>query len=132
MDNEASTAVDTSAVSAVRECLDAATGVPAVQALPHLRTAAERLIALLDETMAVAVVSGEVSLRTAGQRAGMSENSVGPRLARTRTLGAYANPQGRVTAEGVTRARYDHETGSLKPAPEDTSTPMRFKPRRTT
>jgi hypothetical protein len=35
-----------------------------------------------------------------------------------------------VTAAAVERAKYDHESGTLRPAPK--STAMRFKPRRPT
>jgi hypothetical protein len=121
--------VDTQRLSDIRACLEVAAEGPAVDALPHLRKATELLAALLDETMAAAVLTGQASLRSAGHRAGLTENAVGPRLAHTRTLGAYANPQGRVTAAGVERARYDHESGTPKPPP-DTTTPMRFRPRR--
>jgi hypothetical protein len=121
--------IDADRLDAVRTCLDAATGLPAVDALPHLREAANRLADLLDETMAAAVLSGQASLRSAGHRAGLTENAVGPRLARTQTLGAYADEKGRVTAAGVERAKYDRESGTPKPAPEAT-TAMRFKPRR--
>ncbi len=115
----------------IRADLDAAeqADVPH-EALPHLRAAAERLTGLIDESMALALVAGTASLRSAGASAGLSENAVGPRLARTRTLGAYANPDGRVTAAGVERARYDHETGAA-PTPAPQRTPLRFKPRRT-
>lgn len=126
----------------IRTDLDAAEQADQpTQALPHLRSAAERLTDLIDESMARALVSGVASLRSAGASAGLSENAVGPRLARTQTLGAYANDDGRVTAAGVERARYDHETGSVPPAPSGPSsppaagvnrTPMRFTPRRTT
>ncbi|MEO9152970.1 MAG: hypothetical protein ABI243_11265 [Lapillicoccus sp.] len=103
------------------------------EALPHLRAAADRLTDLIDETMAQAVLSGQASLRSAGAGAGLSENAVGPRLARTRVLGAYANDDGRVTASGVERAKYDQETGGARqaaPAPRAARPPMRFKPRR--
>ena len=122
--------IDVSGVDAVRRCLDAAAGLPPIDALPHLREAAELLTDLLDETMAAAVLSGQASLRAAGARAGLTENAVGPRLARTSRLGAYADERGRVTAAAVERAKYDHESGILRPAPR--STAMRFKPRRPT
>jgi hypothetical protein len=122
--------IDASGVDAVRRCLDAAVGLSPVDALPHLREAAELLTDLLDETMAAAVLSGQASLRAAGARAGLTENAVGPRLARTSRLGAYADERGRVTAAAVERAKYDHESGTLRPAPR--STAMRFKPRRPT
>jgi hypothetical protein len=80
--------------------------------------------------MAEALLSGKVSLRSAGAAAGLTENAVPPRLARTQTLGAYANEDGRVTAAGIERAKYDHESGTPKPAPSAAAAPMRFKPRR--
>ena len=94
------------------------------------------------KAMARALVTGRSSLRSVGAGAGLSENAVGPRLARTPMLAAYANDNGRVTASGVERARYDHETGR-RPEPGIDSTdstnsteqaprqPMRFRPRRT-
>jgi hypothetical protein len=118
------------ALDAVRDALAAATGLEADEALPHLREAADRLTSLIDESMAEALLQGKVSLRSAGARAGMTENAVPPRLARTQTLGAYANEDGRVTAAGIERAKYDHESGTPKPAPAPAAAPLRFKPRR--
>jgi hypothetical protein len=126
----AESGIDASGVDAVRGCLDAAAGLSPIEALRHLREAAERLTDLLDETMAAAVLSGQASLRAAGARAGLTENAVGPRLARTRRLAAYADERGRVTAAALQRARYDHESGTPRPAPSTTA--MRFKPRRPT
>ncbi|AKU18533.1 hypothetical protein [Luteipulveratus mongoliensis] len=114
----------------IRAELDAAEHVAAAEALPHLRAAAERLSGLIDESMAQAVLSEGASIRSAGASAGLSENAVGPRLARTRSLGAYANADGRVTATGVQRAQYDHENGEARVA--DDRKPLRFKPRRNT
>jgi len=112
-----------------RAALEVAAGLDADEALPHLREAAERLTELIDESMAEAVLSGKASLRSAGSRAGLSENAVGPRLARTSALAAYANDEGRVTAAGVERAKYDAETGAPPPA-KPAAAPMRFKARR--
>ncbi len=123
---------DPQQLSAVRRALDTAEHLEPDEALPHLREAADRLTELIDESMAEAVLTGTASLRSAGARAGLSENAVGPRLARTRTLGAYANDEGRVTAAAVERAKYDHEVGSPRPAPATKPQPMRFKPRRPT
>lgn len=122
---------DDATLDDVRRALDAAEGVQPAEALPHLREAADRLTELIDETLAAAVLSAGISLRAAGARAGLSENAVGPRLARTLRLAAYADAKGRVTAAGVERARYDQESGTPRPAPER-ATPMRFKPRRST
>ncbi|HEY7989132.1 MAG TPA: hypothetical protein VIE19_07935 [Lapillicoccus sp.] len=123
---------------AIREALATAEGSsePA-EALPQLRAAADRLTDLIDDTMARALVTGRTSLRSVGAGAGLSENAVGPRLARTPMLAPYANESGRVTASGVERARYDHETGRTpEPGPDDTDQEprpaMRFRPRRTT
>lgn len=121
-------APDAKALDAVHEALAAAAGLDPDAALPHLREAADRLTALIDESMAEALVTGKASLRSAGASAGLSENAVPPRLARTRLLGAYANEDGRVTAAAVERAKYDHEEGTPKPAPAPAA-PLRFKPR---
>ncbi|KRC59638.1 MULTISPECIES: hypothetical protein [unclassified Nocardioides] len=118
-----------STLAAVREALDEAEGKDCVGALPYLREAADRLTDLIDEAMATAVLTGQASLRGAGAQAGLTENAVGPRLARTRTLGAYADDRGRVTAAGVERAKYDLETGQPR-QPGAAPAPMRFKPRR--
>ena len=99
------------------------------EALPMLREAVERLTEAIDETMAALLLDDKSSLRLAGTLAGLSENAVGPRLARTQRLGAYASPAGRVTARGVERALYDQELGREPEAPTEQQ-PMRFKPRR--
>jgi len=122
---------DDTTVDDVRRALDAADGGTPEEALPHLREAAERLTELIDAALADAVLTGGASLRSAGVQAGLSENAVGPRLARTQQLGAYADERGRVTAAGVERAKYDRESGTPRPAPERAA-PMRFKPRRPT
>lgn len=117
---------------AIRDALEAAAESPdPAESLPHLRTAADRLTDLIDDTMARALVTGRSSLRSVGAGAGLSENAVGPRIARTPMLAPYANESGRVTASGVERARYDHETGRTpEPGPEPESRPpMRFRPR---
>lgn len=116
-------------LGAVRRALDEAEGKDPVGALPYLREAADRLTELIDEAMATAVLTGQASLRGAGAQAGLTENAVGPRLARTRSLGAYADDRGRVTAAGVERAKYDLETGQSR-QPAAPPAPMRFKPRR--
>ncbi len=91
----------------------------------------EEVSELLDEQLAVAVVDDELSLRSAGMKAGLTENAVGPRLAHTPMLAPYARPDGRVTAKEIQRARYDKQFG--RPAPPSTpAQPKRFKPRRNT
>jgi hypothetical protein len=121
--------IDRTALDAVRRALDEADGRDSVGALPYLREAADRLTELIDESMADAVLTGQVSLRGAGAQAGLTENAVPPRLARTRTLGAYADERGRVTAAAVERAKYDLESGVSR-QPAAAPAPMRFKPRR--
>ncbi len=124
--------IDPRLIQALRDALAAAERLDADEALPHLRTAADHLAELIDESMAEAVVHQKASLRAAGARAGLSENAVGPRLARTSALAGYANDDGRVTAAAVERARYDAETGTPPPAAPAAPAPMRFKARRPT
>jgi hypothetical protein len=114
---------------AIHAHLEAAEGAEPADALPHLRAAADQLTGLIDDAMARALVAGKASLRSVGAGAGLSENAVGPRLARTALLAPYANDSGRVTASGVERARYDHETGHVRQS-ADPPQPLRFKPRR--
>lgn len=116
----------------IRSSLEAAAHLEPDEALPYLRDAADHLAELIDESMAQAVLSGKASLRSAGRRAGLTENAVGPRLARTRALGAYADAKGRVTASAVERARFEQEIGTPRPAPDEPPRPMRFRPRRPT
>lgn len=97
-------------------------------ALPLLRQAAELVSQAIDETLARTVLTENVSIRAAAQLAGLSENAVGPRLARTAALAGYGDPSGRVSARGVERARYDVERGEYTPVPPPT--PMRFRARR--
>jgi hypothetical protein len=126
--------LDPAALAAIRSSLadaESAGARRAADALPPLRAAAELLTKLIDEAMAAAVLDEGGSLRAAGAAAGLSENAVGPRLARTAALAAYANPDGRVTAAGVERARYDRESGTPRTL-ERPPTPMRFTPRRRT
>lgn len=126
--------LDPAALTAIRAALadaESAGERRAADALPPLRAAAEQLTGLIDEAMAAAVLDDGGSLRAAGAAAGLSENAVGPRLARTVALAAYANPDGRVTAAGVERARYDRESGKPR-TPGRPPTPMRFTPRRRT
>ena len=88
--------------------------------------------------MASAILEEGATIRTAGALAGLSENAVGPRLARTRDLGAYSAETGRVTAKGVERALYDLEQGRHQPAPAAAppaaatkpAAPLRFRARR--
>lgn len=101
-------------------------------ALPRLRAATEHLTEAIDEAMAAVILEEGATLRSAGALAGLSENAVGPRLARTRDLGAYtAADTGRVTAKGVERALYDLERGSHQPAEQAPArAPLRFRARR--
>ncbi len=103
------------------------------EALPHLRAAQEHLTLAIDEAMAATIVEEGSSIRTAGQLAGLSENAVGPRLARTTLLAAYGSDAGRVTASGVERARYDLEEGRHRTTdPAAARPPLRFRARRNT
>jgi hypothetical protein len=98
--------------------------MPAVEQLSRARAAVD---AALDEAMARAALEG-ASFRSVASRAGLAANSVAPRLARTATLSAYADPAGRVSSAGVERARYDAEQG--RPAPAAAPEPrLRFRRR---
>lgn len=116
----------------IRAELDHAETSDPPTALGHLRTVLEEVSRLLDEQLAHAVVDDEMSLRAAGANAGLTENAVGPRLARTPLLAPYARSDGRVTAKEIQHARFDKKKGGVPaaPAPTTVSTPMRFKPRR--
>lgn len=117
------------AAAALRHAERSAT---ARDALPLLSQAQEQLIRAIDEAMAAAILEEGTSLRQAGQLASLSENAVGPRLARTARLMPYATPEGRVTRTSVERARYDAETGRPAPTPNQTLEPLRFRRRRDT
>lgn len=120
------------AVQDARKALEQVDADDPVQALPKLREAVERLTDAIDESMAALVLEEQGTLRSAGTLAGLSENAVGPRLARTEQLAPYASPAGRVTARGVERALYDKELGRKPAAAPAPQKPMRFKPRRST
>ncbi len=121
------------AIKDTRKALDHADPDQPGEALPHLREAIDHLTEAIDEAMAEVVLVEGGTLRQAAQLAGLSENAVGPRLARTSYLAGYAQPEsGRVTAKGVERAVYDREAGR-PPAAQPAAAPpqkLRFKPRR--
>ena len=121
-------------IDAARDALDRADVSRPLDALPLLRAAQEHLTTAIDEAMAAVLVAEGGTIRTTGALAGLSENAVGPRLARTRLLAAYGSESGRVTAAGVERARYDLEEGRHRAAADlpDQPKPMRFRARRTT
>lgn len=104
----------------------------ATGALPELIAAQQVLARAVDEAMAAAVLEEGASLRQVGQLADLSENAVGPRLARTARLSPYATAEGRVTRTSVERARYDAELGRPAPATENAPAPLRFRRRRDT
>lgn len=98
----------------------------AMDAVACLGEARGLLDEALNDAMAEAALQG-ASLRSVALRAGLSPNAVPPRLARTDSLGAYTDPDGKVSSTSVERARYDSELG--RPAPEPR---MAFKRRRPT
>jgi hypothetical protein len=120
------------AIEAARDALGRTDASAPLEALPLLRAAQEHLTTAVDEAMAAVLVAEGGTIRTAGALAGLSENAVGPRLARTSLLGAYGSEGGRVTAAGVERARYDLEEGRHRPAPDASGRPLRFRARRGT
>jgi len=121
-------------VEVARQALERVDPASPSAALPLLRAAAEHLSEAIDEAMAAVILTDGATIRSAGALAGLSENSVGPRLARTRDLGAYSGDAGRVTAKGVERALYDLERGSHQATPPAAkpAAPLRFTRRRPT
>jgi hypothetical protein len=128
-----SNAIHASIAAASAALAGADPGSPSA-ALPLLRTAQEHVTAAIDEAMAAVLLTEGGTIRTAGALAGLSENAVGPRLARTRLLAAYGSETGRVTAAGVERARYDLEEGRHRDSADlaEQPRPLRFRARRTT
>lgn len=131
---EASSETVRAAIEAATAALAQADPSSPSAALPLLRSAQEHVTTAIDEAMAAVLVAEGGTIRSAGALAGLSENAVGPRLARTRMLAAYGSESGRVTAAGVERARYDLEEGRHRAAADlpDQPKPMRFRARRTT
>ena len=119
------------AVKAAQQALNRVDPAKPSQALPLLREASENLTEAIDAAMAAVLLEEGGTIRQAGQLAGLSENAVGPRLARTPSLAAYTSDAGRVTAKGVERALYDIELGRHQVAGKDEPTkPLRFRARR--
>ena len=75
------------------------------QAVTSLTRALEAVTAARDEALAEAVAAGS-SMRSVAELAGIAPNSVSNRLARSASLGPYAEGS-RVTASGIARARHD-------------------------
>lgn len=115
-------------LAAARAALDAAGALAPEDAVAALAAARVQLDATLDEAMAQALLAGR-SLRSVAADAGVAPNTVPPRVARTAALGSYRGPDDRVSAEGVTRARYDIEQGKHVSAAPDATTPLRFRRR---
>ena len=95
-------------VARARAALDEVDPTTPSAALPHLRDAAEHVSAAIDEAMAAVILEEGATLRTAGALAGLSENAVGPRLARTRDLG-------RLLRRGRTGHRQGRRARPLRP-----------------
>jgi hypothetical protein len=118
-------------VKAAQEVLSQVDPAKPTEALPLLRAASENLTEAIDAAMAAVLLEEGGTIRQAGTLAGLSENAVGPRLARTENLAAYTSDAGRVTAKGVERALYDIELGRHQVADKDEPRkPLRFRARR--
>ena len=119
------------AVKAAQEALDRVDPAKPSEALPLLRAASENLTEAIDAAMAAVLLEEGGTIRQAGMLAGLSENAVGPRLARTPSLAPYSSEAGRVTAKGVERALYDIELGRKPVSDKDEpKKPLRFRARR--
>ena len=118
-------------MKAALEALDQVDPEQPSQALPLLRAASESLAEAIDAAMAAVILEEGGTIRQAGALAGLSENAVGPRLARTSSLAAYTSEAGRVTAKGVERALYDLELGRhISADTNEPRKPLRFRARR--
>lgn len=115
---------------AAKEALDRVDPDKPSEALPLLREASENLTEAIDAAMAAVILEEGGTIRQAGALAGLSENAVGPRLARTESLAAYSSEAGRVTARGVERALYDLELGRHQKPKDEPAKPLRFRARR--
>lgn len=113
-------------LAALRAELDMVRPTVPHQAVRHLSRARTLLDTALDETMALATLSG-ASVRSVALTAGLAPNTVAPRLARTAALGAYQDG-GRVGNAGIERARHDQEEGRYSPEPT-AEAPLRFRRR---
>jgi hypothetical protein len=119
------------AVKAAQQALDRVDPDKPSEALPLLREASENLTEAIDAAMAAVILEEGGTIRRAGALAGLSENAVGPRLARTTSLAAYTSDAGRVTAKGVERALYDLELGRhIETDTDEPRKPLRFRARR--
>src|SRR4051812_42875402 len=107
-------------VQAARTLLTPPLPTDAVELTELLTRAQLQVAAALDEAMARAALTG-VSLRAIAQGAQLAPNSVPPRLARSATLGSYAEG-GKVSAEQLAVARADHR----ERAGQDAGQPARF------
>jgi hypothetical protein len=114
-------------IQAAQAALAAAVGADPGDVVTRLSEARALLDEALDAAMAEALLGG-ASVRSVAEDAGLSPNAVPPRLARTQALSPYASAEGRVTAEGVARARYDRERGT-EPPPAPAVEPLRFRRR---
>ncbi|QJW35474.1 hypothetical protein [Cellulosimicrobium protaetiae] len=115
-------------LDAARAALDEASTAAPGEAVEPLSRARALLDVALDEAMAEALLAGS-SMRSVAEAAGVAPNTVPPRIARTPALAGYSGPDGRVSAEGVTRARYDRERGTPPPEPTTAVEPLRFRRR---
>lgn len=112
--------------SALSRALDA----PPPEQIEHLAQARSLVDEALDEAMARAVLDG-ASVRAVAAAAGLAPNSVPPRLAQTDALAAYSSLDGRVSSEGIARARFDAQRGleAPPPPPGAAAAPLRFRRR---
>ncbi|MFF8346229.1 hypothetical protein ACF049_07740 [Cellulosimicrobium funkei] len=111
-------------LDAVRAALDEASVAEPCAAVEPL----SRARALLDVALDEALLAGS-SIRSVAEAAGVAPNTVSPRIARTPALAGYSVPDGRVSAKGVMRARYDREPGTPPPGPTTAVEPLRFRRR---
>lgn len=116
-------------IEAARSALSQAVDAAPQEQVEQLARARSLVDEALDEAMARAVLEG-TSVRAVAAAAGLAPNSVPPRLAQTDTLAAYSSVDGRVSSEGIARARFDSQRGlEAPPPPPGAAAPLRFRRR---
>lgn len=88
-------------------------------AIGHLQEAVRNAELALNEAIAAGVVAEGLSMRQAAAASGLAPNTLPARLAATSLLAGYQDPDRRVRAEGIARARHDVRTARPPAAPEE-------------
>jgi lambda repressor-like predicted transcriptional regulator len=88
-------------------------------AIAQLQEASRNTEIALNEAIAAGVVAEGLSMRQAAAASGLAPNTLPARLAATSLLGDYRDPDRRVRAGGIARARHDIREQSAAPPTEE-------------